>query len=135
MKPEKIKLVIDGKTIERGKLSKKDPRMVFYIEHSKITERLKAGRPADQAAAGYAERAAAEILEAALSALEDLAAQDPKAARHVVKLSDQLDAQQDHFAEGPVGAHAAVPRQLGASLLLLRSISSAACKKQQHHKG
>lgn len=85
MKPEKIKLVIDGKTIERGKLSKKDPRMVFYIEHSKITERLKAGRPADQAAAGYAERAAAEILEAALSALEDLAAQDPKAAARLKK--------------------------------------------------
>ena len=69
MKPEKIKLVIDGKTIERGKLSK----------------RLKSGKTADQAAAGYAERAAAEILEAALSALEDLAAQDPEAAARLKK--------------------------------------------------
>ena len=38
-----------------------------------------------QAAAGYAERAAAEILEAALSALEDLAAQDPEAAARLKK--------------------------------------------------
>ena len=85
MKPEKIKLVIDGKTIERGKLSKKDPRMIFYIEHSKITERLKEGKTADQAAAGYAERAAAEILEAALSSLEELSAQNPEAAARLKK--------------------------------------------------
>ncbi len=85
MKPEKIKLVIDGKTIERGKLSKKDPRMIFYIEHSKITERLKEGKTADQANAGYAERAAAEILEAALSSLEELSAQNPEAAARLKK--------------------------------------------------
>lgn len=85
MKAEKYKLVIDGKTIARGKLTKESPSIVIYHEHSTITEKLSRGKPADQAAAGYAERAAAEILEAALSALEDLAAQDPEAAARLKK--------------------------------------------------
>jgi len=85
MKTEKYKIVIDGKTVARGKLSRKTPSIVYYREHSTITEKLSRGKPADQAAAEYDERAARDTLEAARIMLQRLAAQDPEAAERVKK--------------------------------------------------
>ena len=85
MKAEKYKLVIDGKTIARGKLTKESPSIVSYHEHSTITEKLSRGKPADQAAAEYDERSARDTLEAARIMLQRLAAQDPEAAEKVKK--------------------------------------------------
>lgn len=85
MKAEKIKLVVDGKTVDRGKLTKESPSIVFYYEHSTIKEELSRGKSADQAAAEELERAAWDTLEAGLSFLQQLAEKDPEAAAAVKK--------------------------------------------------
>lgn len=72
MKPETVKLSINGKVIERGKLTRSAPQIVWYTEHSAITKAFRKGKSKKQAAADYKARAARMMLEAALQILNQM---------------------------------------------------------------
>lgn len=80
LKPEKVKLSVNGKTIDRGKLTKKTPRIVWYSEHSAITKELNKDKSKETAKTEYKARAVRTILTAAIQILEDLSELDRTAA-------------------------------------------------------
>ena len=80
IKPQKVKMSIDGEKSEHGKLTKKAPRIVWYTEHSAVTEELSRGKTKEAAETEYLERAARTMLEAALQVLDEIAARDQGAA-------------------------------------------------------
>lgn len=84
MKTERVRLIIDGKVTDRAKLTKDAPRIVWYTEHSVITEQLSKGKSKRKAKARYLERAAREIQAAALEVIEDLSRLDKRAANKIV---------------------------------------------------
>ena len=83
IKPQKLKMSIDGENSEHGKLTKKAPRIVWYAEHSSITASLSKGKNQEQAKAEYLARAVRAILQAALELLDKLYISDQSAAEAI----------------------------------------------------
>lgn len=80
LKPEKVKLSVNGKVSDHAILTKSAPRSVWFTEHSAVTEQLQNGKSKKKAKAGYLSRAALAFLDAALQTIENLSELDKPAA-------------------------------------------------------
>ena len=85
MKSEKIRLLTNGKETDHWTLTKDDPRLLVYVEHSAVTKQLRKGKPKKKAKADYLARVARELLAGALSVIEDLSTLDKIAADTILR--------------------------------------------------